>query len=187
MHEGAALLLLVAGALVASVVSAIAGFGGAIILVPVLTLVFGVRDAVPILTVAQLVGNASRAWFNRREVRWPVVGWFAAGSVPLGVLGGIVFATSPLPVLTRAIGAFLLLAVACRRHVCEAAQPMPRWTFAPVGAVSSFVSAVAGTAGPLAAPFFLAFGLVKGRTSAPRRRRRWSPTPPRSRSTGPPS
>jgi uncharacterized protein len=162
MHEGAALLLLVAGALVASVVSAVAGFGGAVTLLPVLTLVFGVRDAVPILTVTQLVGNASQVWFNRREVRWPVVGWFAVGSVPLGVLGGIVFATAPLPVLTRAIGAFLLLAVACRRLAPVPARPMPRWAFAPVGAGSSFVSAVAGTAGPLAAPFFLAFGLVKG-------------------------
>ena len=39
---------------------------------------------------------------------------------------------------------------------------MPQWAFAPVGAAGSFVSAVAGSAGPLTAPFFLAFGLVKG-------------------------
>jgi uncharacterized membrane protein YfcA len=162
MPEAAAFLLLVLGALVASVLSAVAGFGGAVVLLPVLTLVFGVRDAVPILTVAQLVGNASRVWFNRREVCWPVVDWFAVGSVPLGVLGGVVFATAPLPVLTRAIGAFLLLAVACRHLIPKTACPMPRWAFAPVGAANSFVSAVAGTAGPLTAPFFLAFGLVKG-------------------------
>lgn len=162
MPEAAAFLLLVLGALVASVLSAVAGFGGAAVLLPVLALVFGVRDAVPILTVAQLVGNASRVWFNRREVCWPVVGWFAVGSVPLGVLGGVVFATAPVPVLTRAVGAFLLLAVACRHLVPGTTRPMPRWAFAPVGAANSFVSAVAGTAGPLTAPFFLAFGLVKG-------------------------
>ncbi len=123
---------------------------------------FGVRDAVPILTVAQLVGNASRVWFNRRAVCWPVVGWFAVGSVPLGVVGGIAFATAPLPVLTRAVGAFLLLAVALRHFGPKLTRPMPRWAFAPVGAGGSFVSAVAGSAGPLTAPFFLAFGLVKG-------------------------
>jgi uncharacterized protein len=116
----------------------------------------------PILTVAQLVGNASRVWFNRREVCWPVVGWFAVGRVPLGVLGGIVFATAPLPVLTRVVGVFLLVAVACRHLGPKLTRPMPRWAFAPVGAAGSFVSAVAGSAGPLTAPFFLAFGLVKG-------------------------
>jgi uncharacterized protein len=161
MNEGE-VLLLVTAALIASVLSAVAGFGGAVVLLPVLALVFGVRDAVPTLTVAQLVGNASRVWFNRREVCWPVVGWFAVGSAPLGVLGGVVFATAPLPVLTRAVGVFLLLAVACRHLLPKTTSPMPRWAFAPVGAVNSFVSAVAGTAGPLTAPFFLTFGLVKG-------------------------
>ena len=43
---------------------------------------FGVRDAIPILTVAQLIGNASRVWFNRHELELPVVGWFAVGGVP---------------------------------------------------------------------------------------------------------
>lgn len=162
MHGGAALLLLAAGALVASVLSAVAGFGGAVVLLPVLALVFGVRDAVPILTVAQLVGNASRVWFNRREVCWPVVGWFAVGSVPLGVLGGVVFATAPLPVLSRAVGALLILVVACRHLLPKKTRTIPQWAFAPVGAANSFISAVAGTAGPLTAPFFLAFGLVKG-------------------------
>lgn len=74
MTEPVMLPLLVAVALLASVLSAVAGFGGAIILLPVLTLAFGVRDAVPILTVAQLIGNASRVWFNRRDISWPVVG-----------------------------------------------------------------------------------------------------------------
>lgn len=161
MNEGTILLLVVV-ALLASAMSAVAGFGGVVVLLPVLTLVFGVRDAVPILTVAQLVGNASRVWLNRRAVCWPVVGWFAVGSVPLGALGGVVFATAPLPLLTRAVGAFLLLAVACRHLGLKTNRPMPRWAFAPVGAAGSFVSAVAGTAGPLTAPFFLAFGLVKG-------------------------
>lgn len=51
---------LIASALAASGVAAVAGFGGAVLLLPVLVWVFGVRDAVPILTVAQCVGNGSR-------------------------------------------------------------------------------------------------------------------------------
>lgn len=62
--------------------SAVTGFGGAAILLPVLVLMFGIRDAVPILTVTQLVGNGSRVWFNRREIHFPVVKCFLLGAVP---------------------------------------------------------------------------------------------------------
>src|ERR1041385_9313244 len=98
-------------ALLASTLAAIAGFGGAAVLLPALIAVFGVRDAIPILTVAQLVGNGSRVWFNRRDLAQPVVGWFSAGAVPLALLGGVLFATAPLGALKRAVGAFLLLMV----------------------------------------------------------------------------
>jgi uncharacterized membrane protein YfcA len=102
-------------ALVASFLAVVAGFGGAVVLLPVLVWAFGVRDAGPILTVVQLVGNGSRVLFNRRELVWPVAGWFALGAVPLAVLGGFLFAAALAPLLTRLLGAFLLLAVAYRR------------------------------------------------------------------------
>lgn len=142
--------------------AAVTGFGGAAVLLPVLVWVVGPRMAVPVLTVAQLVGNGSRVWFNRSQVNSRVVAWFAVGGVPLAVLGGFLFASAPLPVLTRAIGGFLLVIVAWRRL-------RPGWTwrptlrgFAAVGAVSSLLSAVVGSVGPLMAPLFLAYGLAKG-------------------------
>ncbi|MBI1995553.1 MAG: hypothetical protein HYS66_03680 [Deltaproteobacteria bacterium] len=62
--SAANLMLLGVGAFKASTSAAVAGFGGAAVLLPALVLVFGVRDAIPILTVAQLIGNLSRVWFN---------------------------------------------------------------------------------------------------------------------------
>jgi uncharacterized membrane protein YfcA len=61
-------------ALVANALAAGAGFGGAVVLLPVLVWAFGVREAVPILTVVQVVGNGARVGFNRRELVGPVVG-----------------------------------------------------------------------------------------------------------------
>jgi uncharacterized protein len=69
------LILLAGGAFVGSMLAAVAGFGGAAVLLPLLVVAFGVREAIPILTVAQLVGNLSRVWFNRSELDLPVVGW----------------------------------------------------------------------------------------------------------------
>jgi uncharacterized membrane protein YfcA len=47
-------------ALGASTLATVAGFGGAAIMLPVLVWVFGIGDAVPILTIAQLMSNLSR-------------------------------------------------------------------------------------------------------------------------------
>src|SRR5215469_7556903 len=96
-------------ALLAATVAGVTGFGGAAILLPVLVLVFGTRDAIPILTVVQLVGNGSRVWFNRRSINLAVVKWFSLGGVPAAVVGAIIFAKAPLPMLNRFLGVFLIL------------------------------------------------------------------------------
>ncbi len=147
---------------IAATLAAVTGFGGAAVLLPVLVWTFGVRDAIPILTVAQLIGNGSRVWFNRRELNLRVVAWFALGGVPMALLGGLLFARAPLAALTRILGVFLLLIVVWRH-----ARPKTIWrptlpAFAGIGAGASFLSALLGSVGPLMAPFFLAYGLVKG-------------------------
>ena len=163
VHGGPIAALLVgAVALAASTLAAITGFGGAAVLLPALVLAFGVRDAVPILTVAQLVGNGARVWFNRRELDRRVVGWFALGCVPLALLGGVLFSRAPAAILTRLLGLFLLLVVAWRRLRPGVGSRPPLRAFALVGAGSGFLSALLGSVGPLMAPFFLAYGLVKG-------------------------
>lgn len=156
-------ILVVGGAaLVASFLAALAGFGGAVVLLPVLVWAFGVREAVPILTVVQLVGNASRVVLNRRELAWPVAGWFALGAVPLAVAGGILFAATPAPFLTRVLGAFLLVAVIYRRTRFGRAARIGLRGFAGLGAAAGFGSAIMGTVGPVVAPFFLSYGLLGG-------------------------
>lgn len=149
-------------ALIASTLAAVTGFGGAAVLLPVLVVAFGVRDAIPILTVAQLIGNASRVWFNRRDLDYRVVAWFALGGVPLALLGGLLFARAPLTGLTRLLGLFLLLVVAWRRLSPQTLIKPPLRAFAAIGAGASFLSALVGSVGPLMAPLFLNYGLVKG-------------------------
>ena len=50
--------------LVAGTVGGIVGFGTSIMLMPALVLVFGPREAVPIMAIAAIMANASRvvAW-----------------------------------------------------------------------------------------------------------------------------
>lgn len=156
------LILLAGSAFVASMLAAVAGFGGAAILLPLLVAAFGVRDAIPILTVAQLFGNLSRVWFNRRELDLPVVGWFALGGVPAALVGGFLFASAPLSFLTRLLGIFLIAVVGYRHAGQSSALRLRLGAFTILGAVFSFLSALLGSVGPIMIPFFLAYGLVKG-------------------------
>jgi uncharacterized membrane protein YfcA len=62
------------------------------VLLPILVASFGIGEAIPILTVPQLIGNGSRVWFNRRELDCRVVAWIALGGIPPALIGGMLFA-----------------------------------------------------------------------------------------------
>ena len=102
-------------AFLASLLGSVAGSGGTSVLLPVMVLFFGVREAIPILTIANLVSNLSRVAFNRREIVLPVVGWFSLGAIPLALTGAVLFTLTPPGLLTRGLGVFLLGTVAWRR------------------------------------------------------------------------
>ncbi len=142
-------------------VGSVAGSGGSTILLPVLVLYYGVHDAVPILTIANFSANVSRMIINRREIVFPVVGWFVLGSFPMSALGAWLFVVADAKLLTRLLGALLIVVVVWRR--LRPRPPIKRgaiW-FWPVGVVCGFLEGVMGTVGPLMAPFFLAYGLMR--------------------------
>ena len=145
----------------AATISGLVGFGGAILLLPVLAYVVGAKEAVPILTVAQLLGNLSRAGFGWGEIHWRPALAFSAGAIPAGVLGARLFADLPSDRLGQVIGACLLGLVALR-HTGLGKQKFPTWTLAPAGAGVGFLSAIAGSAGPLGAAVFLGLNLPPG-------------------------
>ncbi len=147
-------------AFIASTLSGIVGFGGALILLPVLIAVYGVRPAVPILTVSVLFGNASRVYFNRRELDLKLVLLFSAGAIPFAVLGSFVYVALPIFWIKKGIGLFLLISVLLR-HFHKDFKLTRASVFFPLGMVTGFLSALMGGVGPVSSPFFLAYGLTK--------------------------
>ena len=151
----------VAGALAGSLVGGLAGFGAGITLLPILVWVFGARAAVPILTVTMIVGNLSRIWWSRHDVDMRVVLTFIAGAVPATALGVMLFAGIGGDWLGRAIGLFMLAALPLRRFLQSSGLVVRLHHFPVVGAAIGALSTVVVTTGPVATPFFLAFGLRK--------------------------
>jgi len=80
-------LVLGTGALVASTIGGVAGFGGGAIMIPLIAWTMGAKATVPVLTVGMLLGNEARVWFSRREIEGRVVVAFLVAAVPTSIAG----------------------------------------------------------------------------------------------------
>jgi uncharacterized membrane protein YfcA len=156
----AALALATVAAFLLALLSAVAGFGGGALLLPVVTGLFGLRVAVPLLTLTQIASNGGRVWFNRQHLQWRIIARFSVGAIPLAIVGGLLFAHAPLAPLKRLVGVFLIVVVVWRR-LQPHPKPPPDNAFVGVGAASGLGSALLGSVGPLTAPFFLAKGFTR--------------------------
>ncbi len=160
--EPLVVLLLVGTAFFAAVIGGLAGLGSAIIMIPVLAFTVGIREAIPITTIAVTMQTWSRVWVNRSLIDFRIVGWFLIGAVPAGIIGAILFANLPAEYLQKGLAVFLVAIVAYRHTpLFKQISMKPRW-FTLVGMGQGFLSAIFGGAGPFGASFFLAYGLRRG-------------------------
>jgi hypothetical protein len=150
-------ILLIVTSWIASTISGVAGFGGSLLILPLFSHIVGAKRAIPILTIAWLMGNLSRAAFGYRDIRWKPVGYFSLGAIPAAIIGSRLFVELPTELIMKGIGIFLLAVVLVRQTKWNQAIP-PNWLI-PVGAVVGFLSAVIGSAGPLGAAAFLSLNL----------------------------
>ena len=154
-------LVLILG-LVAGTLGGVVGFGTSIMLMPALVLVFGPREAVPIMAVASIMGNASRvaAWW--REIDWRAVGADSAAAVPAAVLGAATLLVLPTRWVEAVLGLLFIAMIPMRRWLARRDFRLGLWQLAMAGASIGFLTGVVASTGPINAPFFLAYGLVKG-------------------------
>lgn len=150
--------VLILSSFTAALISGAAGFGGALLLLPVLTLYAGAELAVPVLTIAQLIGNLSRMAFGLNQIEWKKVLLFSITAVPLSALGAFGFSILSKSMVTRAIGAVLILLGALKYLGILKFKPNDK-TLIFGGAVTGLLSGLAGSAGPIGAAVFLSFGL----------------------------
>jgi uncharacterized membrane protein YfcA len=148
-----------AGAVAAAAISGAVGFGGALLLLPLLARTEGPELAVPLLTFAQLVGNASRAVFGLHAIAWRLAIFFLVTAIPASIAGSYCFLALPKSLVTRLVGAALLLFVVLKLRG-PSAMRLAGWRLAVAGAVVGFLSGLVGSAGPLGAAAFLSLDLA---------------------------
>ena len=154
------IVLVIAAGVVGFTISGVAGFGGGMVTLPVLVWAFGPKEAIPVVTIAQLLGTSSRVWLNRDVIDRGVAIWFTGAAIPAALLGSLLFVETDTTILTRALGAAMILMVVFDRLPWVGGIKMSRWGFGPLGAVAGFLASYLGIPGPFIATFYLAYGLT---------------------------
>jgi uncharacterized protein len=155
------LLVLTVG-LIAGTLSGIVGFGSSIMLMPVLVIAFGPREAVPIMAVAAIMANLSRVVVWWRVIDWRVVGVYALTGIPAAAIGARTLLVLPPRLVEVLLAVFFIAMIPMRRWLAAGNFRLKLWHMAVVGAVIGFLTGIVVSTGPINTPFFLAYGLVKG-------------------------
>lgn len=148
--------------LVAGTIGGVIGFGSGVIMVPVLAWTYGPKAAVPIMAIAGLLANLSRAGVWWREVDWRSVAAYSATGIPFAYLGSRTLLALDSVAIEATLGVFLLAMIPVRRRLAASGWRISRPQLAIVGAAIGFLTGIVASTGPINAPFFLMHGLVKG-------------------------
>ncbi|MGH7383840.1 MAG: sulfite exporter TauE/SafE family protein [Candidatus Rokuibacteriota bacterium] len=156
------LLFVLGVGLAAGTISGIVGFGSSIMLMPVLVIVFGPLQAVPIMAIAAILANLARVLIWWREVDWRAGAAYSLTGVPAAALGARTLLVLPPSLIEGTLGVFFLLMIPARRWLAAHGFRLRLSHLVVIGAVIGFLTGIVATTGPITAPIFLAYGLVKG-------------------------
>lgn len=158
------LSVLVVAAFATSILSAIIGMAGGIVLLTVMLLFLPPLEAIPLHGAVQLISNGSRTWIQRRHVERGLVLRYCLLLLPMSFVG-LAIATSLSPPVARAlIGVFVLLATWVPNILMPGIHPERsdrQHRFIVLGGVVGLLNPTIGATGPLIAPFFLNLGLAR--------------------------
>jgi len=156
--------ILTSVALASSVLSAVVGMAGGIVLLSVMLLFLEPLVAIPLHAVVQLVSNASRTFIQRRHVDWSLVGPYALPLLPMGFVGLWILESLSASATRSLIGAFVLVATWAPNWLLLGSRPERlerRRRFFALGSVVGAIGVTVGATGPLIAPFFLNLSLSR--------------------------
>lgn len=153
------LVYLALAAVGTSIISALLGMAGGIVLLSIMTFFFPVQAIIPIHGVVQLVSNVSRALSLRTYVNRPMLGYFLVG-LPFGALFSFyLLKQAPDPRIFLVSIAIAILFTVFRGKT--KAWKIPLKAFVLVGFASGFLSLLVGATGPFLAMFFIRDDLAK--------------------------
>ncbi|MEL6371683.1 MAG: sulfite exporter TauE/SafE family protein [Pseudomonadota bacterium] len=141
-------LLIILASFLASMLTAAVGIGGGLALLAIMTALLPPLTVIPVHAVAQWGSNGSRFVLLAKDTYWPIIAWFALGSLLGAAIGGQLYVQLPERLLKLGIASFILYSVW---------GPKPKsftpgkTTFVSTGAISTFLTMFFGATGPIVA------------------------------------
>ena len=145
---------------VAGATAGIAGFGIGSLLTPLIAVRLGTPLAIAIVAVPHFAATALRGWRLRDAVDWPLFRRFGIWSAAGGLAGALLFARAGSPLLTRLLGALLVLTAASTLSGWAGRFQLPERAAWTLGILSGFFGGVVGNQGGLRAGALLGLGLA---------------------------
>lgn len=151
--------ILVMVGLFAGFLSGTVGFGGGMILLPVITCFYGIEVAVPVSTIAQLMSNLSRVGMGWKHIEWKFAGEFLILAVPFTILGAAGFSLVPKQPMTVVLG-LALIAFAILKLKGKMNLPHHPATMIAGGGITGLINGLLGISGPLSSACYITLNLV---------------------------
>jgi uncharacterized membrane protein YfcA len=158
----AAWLLVLLVGVAAGLVSGIVGTGSSMLLMPVLVILFGPQQAVPVMAIGAVMGNLGKVLAWRREIDWRVCAAYCATAVPGAALGVRTLLALPAHAVDIVLGLFFIGMVPARRWLARRSIRFSLLHLALIGGPVGFLTGIVVSTGPITVPVFTAYGLERG-------------------------
>ncbi len=129
-------------------VQGLTGFGAALVAIPLLSLVMGIKEAIPLTALNGLIITTTLAYTLRRLLDWSKILPLLIGSIP-GIMLGAMFLKKADPVLISHLLGIVLLGISGFNLVCapKPLHPHRIWGYI-AGFFSGAINAIMGAGGP---------------------------------------
>ena len=150
--------VLVSAALLGAVLTAVFGLAGGTVFFAIATWVVSAKEAVPLHSITQLMGNFIRLIAFWDSVRWRIVGYFSLLSLLGAYLGSLCFQYFNAQMLEVLVGIFVLISIFLPE---KSTKSLSNGMVVLLGFASSFLGMIVAVTGPLLSAFFVMGGITK--------------------------
>lgn len=150
-------------AFLAEIVGTIAGFGSAMILLPVALFFFDFKTALVLVAFMHLFGNLGRITFFFRGLSWRPFIYFGLIGLPCTVFGAMLVTRMDQKALEAGLGIFLVAYGLFSLLKPTFRMKQTRINMLAGGAASGFLAGLIGTGGALRSAFLTAYKMPKAR------------------------
>jgi len=147
--------------LIASIVGTLGGFGSSTIMLPVIVLFFPLPQALLFVGIIHWFNDIWKIILFKKGVRWKLILGFGIPGIVTSFLGATLAITTPVQILSRILGAFLIAYVVFLAIKPTFKLAQTNLTSVSGGSLSGFFAGVFGVGGAIRGLFLSAFDLPK--------------------------